>query len=51
MDSFAADDERFSAADTVLNPPGISSMFISALLVKFVILLPIVIEINDFQNK
>lgn len=44
-------DEKFSVANTVVNPPGINAVFVLALLVKLVILLPIAAEINDFQNS
>lgn len=44
-------DEKFSVADTVMNPPGFSAVFVLALLVKLIILLPIAVEINDFQNS
>jgi hypothetical protein len=51
MDSVAAVDENFSAPVTIVNPPGFSAVFVSGLLVKLVILLPIAVEINDFQNS
>lgn len=51
MDSVAAVDDNFSPPVTTMNPPGFSAVFVSGLLVKLVILLPIAAEINHFQNS
>ena len=50
LDSFAAVGEKLPITLTRTIPPGFSAWFVSGLLVKLVILLPIAVEIKHFQN-
>lgn len=51
FDAYVAVCEKPPATNTRAIPPGVSAWFVLVVLVKLVILLPIAVEINHFQNS